>query len=141
MSGSPNATRKPRVNDGPVVADASAILALLKQEPTELIDPRRLFGATVSAVNLSEIIERLCAGGLEAEEADAAIGRLNLAIADFTHLSARAAARLRAASRRVGLSLGDRACLALGRELHAPVVTADRAWAGLDIGVEVILIR
>jgi len=59
------------VNDGPVVADASAILALLKQEPIELIDPRRLFGATASAVNLSEIIERLCAGGLEAEEADA----------------------------------------------------------------------
>lgn len=123
------------------IADASAILALLKQEPFGKLDPRRLFRATISAVNLSEVLERLCSGGLSTSDADEAVAELNLRVADFDETQARLAAYLRPRTRRAGLSLGDRACLALGLSLDCPVITADRAWARLDVGVEVVLIR
>jgi len=129
------------VSDGVIVADASAILALLKQEPFDEFAPRRLFGATISAVNFSEVLERLCSGGLRGEEADAAVEELGLRVISFDATQARAAARLRVATRQAGLSLADRACLALGLALDRPVVTADRIWASLDVGVEILLIR
>ena len=129
------------MNDGVIVADSSAVLALLKQEPFRGFDSRRLFGATISAVNLSEVLEKLCSGGLEEEEADEAVGELSLSVIDFDEPQARVAAHLRWQTRRAGLSLGDRACLALALRLGSPVATADRAWARLDLGVEVILIR
>jgi PIN domain nuclease of toxin-antitoxin system len=129
------------VNDNAAVADASAILALLKQEPFGKLDPRRLFGATISAVNLSEVLERLCSGGLGAADADKAIAELNLRVADFDEAQARVAAYLRPRTRQAGLSLGDRACLALAISLGCPVITADRVWASLDVGVEIVVIR
>jgi len=129
------------VNDGVTIADASAILALLKREPLGKLDPRRLFRATISAVNLSEVLERLCSGGLSEAEAGAAVAELSLRVADFDEPQARLAAYLRPQTRRAGLSLGDRACLALALHLSRPVITADRAWASLDIGVEVVVIR
>ena len=49
--------------------------------------------------------------------------------------------RLRSVTRHAGLSLGDRACLALGDRLGCPVVTADRVWASLDVGVAIVVIR
>jgi PIN domain nuclease of toxin-antitoxin system len=129
------------VNDGITVADASAILALLKQEPFSKLDPRRLFRATISAVNLSEVLERLCFGGLSEAQAEQAVAELDLRVADFDEPQARLAAYLRARTRRAGLSLGDRACLALGLRLGCPVITADGAWARLDVGVDIVLIR
>ena len=129
------------MNNAAIIADASAILALLKGEPIDRLDPRRLFRAIISAVNFSEVIERLCSGGLDTSEADEAVAELNLQVADFSESQARTAAHLRSRTRHAGLSLGDRACLALGQELGCAVATADRAWANLDIGVEVILIR
>jgi PIN domain nuclease of toxin-antitoxin system len=129
------------VNDGAPIADASAILALLKQEPFGKFDPNRLFRATTSAVNLSEVLERLCSGGLSESEAEGAVAELSLRVAEFDEPQARLAAYLRPRTRRAGLSLGDRACLALALHLGRPVVTADRMWASLDTGVEVVLIR
>ena len=129
------------MNDGATVADASAILALLKQESFGRFDPRLLFRATISAVNLSEVLERLHSGGLSGSEAEAAVAELNLRVVDFDELQARLAAYLRTRTRRAGLSLGDRACLALGVSLGCPVVTADRAWTRLDVGIEIVLIR
>jgi PIN domain nuclease of toxin-antitoxin system len=129
------------VNDGVTIADASAILALLKHEPLGELDPRQLFRATISAVNLSEVLERLCSGGMSESEADAAVAELSLRVAEFDAPQARLAAYLRPQTRRAGLSLGDRACLALGLQLGCPVITADRAWASLDVGVAVVMIR
>lgn len=129
------------MNDGTVIADASAILALLKQEPFGQFDPRRLFRAIISAVNLSEVLERLCSGGLSELEADEAVATLNLQVVDFDAPQARLAAYLRPRTRWAGLSLGDRACLALGLRLGSPVVTADRVWATIDVGVEIVLVR
>jgi ribonuclease VapC len=129
------------VNEPEVVADASAILALLKSEAFGDFDPERLAGAWVSAVNLSEVLAKLSSGGLAEEEADAAIAALDLQIVPFDEAQARAAARLWSPKRRAGLSFADRACLALGLRLGRPVATADRIWATLDVGAEIVLIR
>jgi len=129
------------VNDGGIVVDASAVLALLKQEPCGTFDPRRLFRSTISAVNFSEVLERLRFGGLSELEADEAVATLKLRVVALDESQARLTAYLRPQTRRTGLSLGDRACLALGKSLGCPVVTADRAWANLDIGIEVVLMR
>jgi PIN domain nuclease of toxin-antitoxin system len=129
------------VNEGNIVADASAILAALKNEPFSIIDPRLLVGATVSAVNICEVLSKLHDDGLNDAQAQAAVALMDLRIVPFDGLQARTAARLRSMTRPAGLSLGDRACLTLGDRLGYPVVTADRVWASLDIGVEIVLIR
>jgi PIN domain nuclease of toxin-antitoxin system len=129
------------VNSGEIVADASAVLAALKNEPFSHFEPRELVGATISAVNLSEVLSKLHDDGLDEAQADAAASMMELRAVAFDEPQARGAARLRPLTRRAGLSLGDRACLALGQSLNRPVVTADRAWATVDVGVEIVLIR
>jgi PIN domain nuclease of toxin-antitoxin system len=129
------------VNEEEIVADASAILAALKNEPFSNLDPRRLVGATISAVNLCEVMSKLHDDGLKDIQADAAVSAMDLRVISFDAPQGRIAARLRAITRDAGLSLGERACLALGLYLGRPVITADRAWASLDVGVEVVLIR
>jgi ribonuclease VapC len=129
------------VNNGANVADASAMLAALKNEPFGEVDPRELVGAAISTVNLCEVLSKLHDDGLSEAQAEAAVSAMNLRIVPFDEPQARAAARLRSLTRHAGLSLGDRACLALGERLKCPVVTADRVWASLDLGVEVLVIR
>lgn len=129
------------MNDPDIVVDASAILTLLKDEEIRRFDPEHLVGTAISAVNFSEVLAKLGSGGLTEAEADAAVGALGLHVIAFDEPQARSAARLWPAVRRLGLSLADRACLALGLRLGQLVVTADRVWAQLDVGVEIILIR
>ncbi len=129
------------MNEDQIVADASAVLALLQREPFRHFDAERLVGALISAVNLSEVLGRLRAGGLSEVEAEAAVDALDLHTVPFDKLQAGIAAGLLASTRRAGLSLADRACLALGLHLGRPVVTADRAWTNLQLGAEIILIR
>jgi ribonuclease VapC len=129
------------VNDSAVVADASAVIAHLVGEPFALLSPRRLANAWISAVNLSEVLTRMPELGVPDTVTDAAVEKLNLRVVAFDQAQAAAAARLRPATRHAGLSLGDRACLALAQRLGCPAVTADRAWATVGVGVEVVLIR
>jgi PIN domain nuclease of toxin-antitoxin system len=129
------------VNEGDIVADASAILAALKNEPFSNVDPRLLVGATVSAVNVCEVLSKLHDDGLNEEQAQAVVAVMDLRVLPFDGLQARTAARLRSMTRHAGLSLGDRACLALADRLGYPVVTADRVWASLEVGIEIIMIR
>lgn len=129
------------MNGDEVVADASAILAALKNEPFARIAPQRMIRASISAVNLSEVLTKLAADGLNEAQADAAVAAMDLRVLAFDRQQAGVAAQLWLATRRAGLSLGDRACLALGITLGCPVVTADRAWARVDVGVDVVLIR
>jgi ribonuclease VapC len=129
------------VNEAEIIADASAMLAALKGERFDKIDPDGLVRSSISAVNFSEVLAKLHADGLTTAQADAAVARLDLRVVAFDEAQARTAAAMRVATRQAGLSLADRACLALGLALGQPVVTADRIWASLDVGVEVILIR
>lgn len=129
------------MNEGDIVADASAILAALKNEPFSNVDPRRLVGATISAVNLCEVLSKLHDDGLNEAQAHAAVSTMDLHVVPFDGPQAGAAARLRSVTRPAGLSLGDRACLTLADRRRCPAVTADRVWASVDVGAEILMIR
>lgn len=126
---------------GRVVLDASAILVLLNDEPGAPVVAAALEDAVVSAVNLSEVVSKLQDVGMSREEAEEALGGLGLEVQPFDEASAWAAGTLRTATRRAGLSLGDRACLALARQLGVPALTADAAWAKAATGADVRLVR
>lgn len=123
------------------VLDASAILAYLKAEPGSDAVLPYLLGATASAVNVAEVGTRLVDYGFNERDLRATIGNLGLNVVEFDEHAAFSAALLRAGTRGRGLSLGDRACLALGIARKLPVLTADKNWTGLDLGVEIRLIR
>lgn len=124
-----------------VVLDASALLALLNREPGHKEIARTISHAAISAVNLSEVAAKLTESGMPGETIRDALEGLALETHDFGRELAFQAGLLRPLTRSRGLSLGDRACLALGRQLNLPVLTTDRAWGGLDLGVEVRLVR
>jgi len=124
------------------VLDASAILALLYREPGADAVEEVLDGAAVSAVNWSEVLQKLAQRGLHPASATAAaLQELGLRIEPFTPDDARRAAELWDAGRETGLSLGDRACLALAHRLSVEAITADRTWKTVDAGVTVRLLR
>ena len=123
------------------VLDASAILARVLDEPGREVVEAVIDGASVSAVNLTEVAQRLVDLGANDQGVAETIRALSLQIVGFDEDLGLQAGLLRRATRSKGLSLGDRACLALGRRLGLPVYTADHAWAELDLGVEVVLIR
>ena len=122
--------------------DASVVLAILNREAgAEKLTPRLLSEATVSTVNLAEVQSKLVGRGLDRDDAwDAAMSPVHQS-EPFTDEQARIAGSLIAQTGPLGLSLGDRACLALGIALGAPIYTADRSWKGLRIGVRIHHIR
>lgn len=124
-----------------IVLDASAVLALLNAEPGHDVVTRALPGAVISAVNLAEVIGKLADASVPAEAIDQALGALDLDIIQFDADQARAAGLLRPQTKASGLSLGDRACLALAFARGVPALTTDRAWTELDLAVEVRLAR
>lgn len=125
------------------VLDASAALALLRAERGHEQVAELLPGSVISAVNYAEVVQKLArSGSATAEDDTAALIALGTTVAPFDAPAAVAAARLWSATRHAGLSLADRACLALARELPDGVaVTADRAWGELSLDVRVRLIR
>jgi ribonuclease VapC len=125
---------------GPVscVLDASAVLALVREERGAAAVAARLDGSAMSAVNWSEIVAPARANLRPLRDGLAATG---LSIVAFGIEDAEAAGALWARTRRRGLGLGERACLALALRLGVPAITADRAWADLDLGVAVEVIR
>ena len=131
------------VPDSPFVLDASALLALLFDEPGADIVRGCLRTGVIGAVNLAEVLAKLSDHGLPVHEAARAVAILGLDVVPMTPSQAERSAGMRVVTRPVGLSLGDRACLALAAELGAAAVTADRGWAGVAeaAGVSVQLIR
>lgn len=123
------------------VLDASAILADLHGEPGGEMVGASIQGSAVSAVNLAEVITKLIDKGMTAEEASLLGEQLNCDVFDADKQRAGAAGALHAKTRRIGVSLGDRFCLALAEELGVPALTADRRWKELDLGIQVQLIR
>jgi ribonuclease VapC len=125
-----------------IVLDASALLALLNQEPgSETLTPELLSGAAISTVNLAEVHSKLVSRGLSPDDAwEAALGPIREAV-PFTAEHARLVGDLVAQTLPLGLSLGDRACLALGLDLTAPVYTADKSWKKLKVAARIHVIR
>jgi ribonuclease VapC len=111
-----------------VVLDASAVLALVREEPgADKVVPY-IGQAVISAVNLQEVIKELLLGGLDEGTTRELLGELRLDVRAHDVGAAYAAASLHAQTRQFGRGLGDRSCLALALQLGLPAVTADREW-------------
>ena len=124
------------------VLDASAILAVLKREPgRERVIEAMLVGATLSTVNLCEVAAVFARAGSAVPRLADDLDRLGLAIEPLTREDAVEAGNMIRDTAAAGLSLADRSCLALAKRLGQPVLTADRAWSDLDLGIEVVLVR
>jgi ribonuclease VapC len=125
-----------------IVLDASAILAVINGEPgAGKLTPNLLARAVGSAVNLAEVQTKLVTRGWTCDEAWEDATSPVREILPFDEEQARVAGDLVTQTRPLGLSLGDRACLALGMALKAPVYTADGTWKKVRIGVRVHVIR
>ena len=125
----------------PVVLDSSAILAVVFSEPgSDAILPL-LQGGLLSSVNLAEVHTRLLLRGASPDFAWRRILDLGCVICYFDDLQARHAAELIGQTRSFGLSLGDRACLALALHHKATAYTTDAAWKNLDLEIDVRVIR
>jgi ribonuclease VapC len=125
-----------------IVLDASAVLAIINAEPgSERLTPELLHDAVCSTVNLAEVQAKLVTRGWSAEEAWAdAISPIREAF-PFDSDQAKVAGSMVAVTRQLGLSLGDRACIALGLSLRAPIFTAEKLWSKLKLGVRIHVIR
>jgi PIN domain nuclease of toxin-antitoxin system len=124
-----------------IVLDASAVLALLQREAGADVVLQHLENAMISSVNLAELAARLADHGMPGTEIREIAEAIGVEVVSFDKNQAYTAASLRPITRAKGLSLGDRACLALAMERGAPALTADRAWTELDLGIDVRLIR
>lgn len=124
-----------------VVLDASAVLAVLNSEPGGDTVSGHLSGGLLSAVNAVEVGTRLVDAGMAPDDASVATNLLGMTIVDFDEELAAIATGLRPATRKAGLSLADRACLALAVREELAALTADQLWASVDVGVEVKMIR
>lgn len=127
-----------------IVLDASAVLALLQDEHgASEVEVAIEGGAVISAVNLSEVLVKMSDAGASAEAATDLIVSLFVEVWPFGQASARDSARIRSMVPKAGLSLGDRACLALATAKALPVITADRRWleSSAPLGLDIRSIR
>ena len=123
------------------VFDSSALLAIAFGEDGADVAARALDGAVISAVNAAEVVTRYVDRGSSPDQARRWFENFGLAVRPFDEALAMQTGFLREKTRKHGLSLGDRACLSLAIRENAPVLTADRAWASLNLGLDVQLIR
>lgn len=128
-------------NSRSCVLDASALLAMLHGEPGAEIVEDLIASSAISSVNWSEVIQKALERQTDVRGLREDLESLGLEIAPFTAELAESTAHLRSQTRHAGLSLGDRSCLALARFLDLPVLTADRIWNELTIGIEIRVVR
>jgi PIN domain nuclease of toxin-antitoxin system len=124
-----------------VVLDASALLALLHQESGSELVATQIEQSVICAVNYAEVVSKLSEKGMSLTAIQGLFTLLPLNIIDFNTHMAFLSGELRISTRSLGLSLGDRACLATGKILGLPVMTADKNWLKVSIDVEIWCIR
>jgi ribonuclease VapC len=123
------------------VLDASALLCLLQEEKGAERVARALPAAIIGAVNYSEVVAKLGEAGIDDATADALIDTLQLKVMPFDRTHARLAGSLRTITRKFGLSLGDRACLALAAAEGATALTCERSWTRFEAPCKVEALR
>ena len=123
------------------VLDASALLALIQNEPGANVVEDVISSGWISTVNLSEVITKLTDDGIAEDDIREVIESLQVNSVPFSLDQAYVAGLMRADTKMLGLSFGDRACLSLAKQLDTAAVTTDRIWTQLSIGVEIQLIR
>ena len=124
-----------------VVFDSSVLIALLQQEPGCETAENSLNDALISTVNLAEVASYLARNSVPAETIHQALAAFPIEIVPFEKEQALIAGCLYVPCKHLGLSLGDRACLALAKSKNLPVLTADRVWSNLELGISIQTIR
>lgn len=124
-----------------MVHDASSLLAVAFREPGGEMARTALRGSLISSVNWSEVIQKVQARGKDTTQLAQLYAGLGVTIVPFGPGTAERAASLYGETRAYGLSLGDRACLALGLETGREVYTADRPWTEIPLAIKVTAIR
>jgi PIN domain nuclease of toxin-antitoxin system len=124
------------------VLDASAILAVVWREPgMSRVNEAIRDGAVVLSVNLAEAIASMVNRGTSESDIRRLLAAMSLDVLPFDEELAYRAGLLRTATRSSGLSLGDRACLALAERLGVPALTTDRIWGTLQLGIQIEVVR
>jgi PIN domain nuclease of toxin-antitoxin system len=125
-----------------IVLDASAVLAVIQHERgAERLTAEILSNAVISTVNLAEVQSKLVKNGYSPKQGWEDALKLVPSVQSFTSDQARIAGDLITTTEQYGLSLGDRACLALAIALNAPVYTTEQLWKNLKVGVPIHVIR
>ena len=125
-----------------VVFDSSAIIALFAKEKGYEFVKKHMKDAIISSVNIAEVYKYCIeVQKLTEEETKDLIKLLDIKIVDFNNEQALITATLVNKTKMYGLSLGDRACIALGLAGKHPVITCDTVWQKVDVGVEFIMVR
>lgn len=123
------------------VFDASAVLAVLNRERGHDVASAGLFGCAMSTVNYSEVLKKVVEAGGDLAVAESHLARQNIELFSFDEADSIKAAEIWPECKPLGLSLGDRACIALGLRLDLPLVTADGNMKKVNLPIEVELIR
>lgn len=123
------------------ILDTSALLAYVKGEQGAEMVAALIGDAAISAVNFAEAVSKLVDKGATLDLARAVLGIANLDVIDLNRALAEQAGALIAKTKLSGLSLGDRACLALASREQVPAITGDRAWSKLSLDIEIRFIR
>jgi PIN domain nuclease of toxin-antitoxin system len=124
-----------------IVFDSSILIAILKQESGFELAEKSLNEALISTVNLAEVATYLARNSVPADTIREALATFPIQVVPFEENHALIAGCLYVSCRHLGLSLGDRACLALAKSKKLPVLTADKAWSNLDIGISIQTLR
>jgi PIN domain nuclease of toxin-antitoxin system len=124
-----------------LILDASALLAFLHDEPGAERVRLALDTAQVSTVNWAEVLQKSLRRQVDIIGMQEEFTEIGVTFEPFTPNQAALTAHLWDKTCKLGLSLADRSCLALAMEKEAAVLTADRAWAKLDLGIEIQLVR
>jgi ribonuclease VapC len=124
-----------------VVLDASAVIALMHGEKGHEIVRRHLEGAMILAINYSEVLKKAVEGGGSLNAAHYHLENLSLTVVPFDEHLAVKTAELWTAGRKAGLSMADRACIALAIDRKAKVITADKDWKKTGIDVAMVMFR
>jgi PIN domain nuclease of toxin-antitoxin system len=124
-----------------IVLDTSALISSFRREPGADMVDAAFSECAMSSVNVSEFLSKVSDWGQDIVRYVENLNTSGIEFVDFTFARSVMAARLRERTRSLGLSLGDRACIALAIERQCMVMTADRAWAKIEIDVKVVVIR
>jgi len=123
------------------VLDSSAVLAVINAEPGAEYVIEMLDGALLSAVNHAEVVTKLVERGVTRDLARSTVLKIGVQVVEFGIDLADRTGELRRQTRHLGLSLADRACLALAESEGLPAVTADKKWASANLGIDIRIIR